>query len=181
MWYQKGSMGSNQDDRINWQPVLKSIYHGGYVEKVSNEQKWEYEIYSPLEVGELSRQEIEFALRYLEQHGLIAPGGRNTSTTTDMPLTETGLQIAHDMSVKERQNSINRSIMLAASVTAISSLLSAYPPDGSFLPFSLPSQVEPAVPWLTVLLITAGMLVGGYLLWVLLRELWYLRTTSPRF
>lgn len=165
---------SEKEGQLHWRPVVKELYHGGYVLKTSDEDEWKYEIYHPIgQETELDHEELQRALSYMDRNGLVHETERG-----DVALTEVGLKIAFDMSsnerqerVRERQESINKSIMLAATVTALATILVNWPPDSDVIPLTLPSVVDTTFVWLNSVLTVVGIIAGAVLLGVLVNEL----------
>lgn len=146
---------SEREKEIPWPPVVNAMYDGVHVERAEEDSKWEYMTFAPMgsKTG-LSREEIESALYYMERTGLIHEPKNGV-----LALTETGLQFAHDHSTRERQNSINRTIMVAAIITALTPALTNWPPEN---PLFEPIPAE----W-NAMLVIGGMVVMGIVLLLL--------------
>jgi hypothetical protein len=158
---------SEREQEIPWLPVVKAMYDGVHVERYEEGCEWEYQPFAPMgSKTDLSREDIESALYYMERSGLIHEPKEGV-----LALTEIGLQFAHDHSTKERQNRINRTIMLAAIITALAPALSNWPPDNPLFE-QIPAD------WNAVLII-GGLLVAGGILLLLFVELYYLEV-KPR-
>lgn len=113
--------------KLPWQPVVQAMYDGVQVGLDNKNSKWRFQFYAPMgQKTGLIREEYEQALFYMEKQGLV-----EVVDEQDVVLTELGLQIAQEMSARSRQTAINRTIMLAAIVTAIAAVLSRWPPEGS--------------------------------------------------
>ncbi|WP_411968501.1 hypothetical protein [Haloferax sp. YSSS75] len=161
-----------------WKSLLLAMYRGTMHYTLDENDLAEI---NPEILDETGMDEDDFvdAFDYLKENSLVELKDEFVHEGIEgYVLSQLGVQIAHELSVqqreadaKRRQESINRAIMLAASVTAITSILTSWPPQGPvFQPF-LQSQVIEALarffnPAVTILL----LFIGAFLLVALIHE-----------